>query len=95
MERIDKLSSKYLFDECEYVGNFSCGQGKKERFHRTSFELTTHLFEGRQYKIMKGYDEYLSNLYGNYMQLPPKEKQVLAHDFIAYKQDENLHENNN
>ena len=33
-------------------------------------------FEGRQYQIMKGYDEYLKIMYGDYMQLPPVEKRV-------------------
>ena len=30
------------------------------------------------------YEEYLGNLYGDYMKLPPKEKQVSHHDFKAY-----------
>ena len=30
------------------------------------------------------YDKYLSNAYGNYMKLPPLEKRVAHHDFIAY-----------
>lgn len=85
MRKIEELSSTYSFDESKFVGNMYCGQGKKERIHRTSFELTEHTFEGRQYKIMVGYDEYLTNLYGNYMQLPPKEQQILKHDFVAYK----------
>ncbi len=86
-KKIDLLSERYNFDECEFVGNMTCGQGKKERIHKTAFELLEHEFEGRNYKIMKGYDEYLSNLYGNYMQLPPIEQQVLKHDYLAYKID--------
>ena len=41
-------------------------------------------FEDREYKIPKGYDLYLTKHYGDYMQLPPKEKQVSNHDNIAY-----------
>ena len=33
-------------------------------------------FEGKQFKIMSGYDEYLKIMYGDYMQLPPPEKRV-------------------
>lgn len=40
-------------------------------------------FEDRTYKAMAGYDEYLSNTYGNYMKLPPKEQQT-QHKFKAY-----------
>ena len=41
-------------------------------------------FEDRKFQIMKQYDAYLSNGYGDYMQLPPKEKQVGHHQFDAY-----------
>lgn len=41
------------------------------------------LFEGKTYKTMNGYIEYLSATYGDYMKLPPKEKQV-PHDCTAY-----------
>ena len=43
-------------------------------------------FEGRQYKIPVGYHEWLSKLYGNYMQLPPKEWRVVHH-MEAYIKD--------
>ena len=36
-------------------------------------------FEGRKYMAIKGYDKYLTDLYGDYMQLPPKEKRVPTH----------------
>ncbi len=44
-------------------------------------------FEGRQYKIPAGYDELLSKLYGDYMQLPPKDMQVPKHEGNAYFKD--------
>ena len=40
-------------------------------------------FEGKLYKAMSGYDEYLTNTFGNYMQLPP-ENQRVHHHFKAY-----------
>lgn len=40
-------------------------------------------FEGKQYKTMVGYKEYLTKTYGDYMTLPPVEKR-LQHDFEAY-----------
>lgn len=33
------------------------------------------IFEGKEVLIFQDYDYYLKNLYGNYMQIPPKEKQ--------------------
>ncbi len=41
-------------------------------------------FEGYQLNAMVGYKEYLGSLYGDYMKLPPKEKQVSHHEFVAY-----------
>lgn len=36
-------------------------------------------FEGVMFLAPKNYDEYLKKAYGNYMELPPKEKQVCGH----------------
>ena len=36
-------------------------------------------FEDTVFLAMKGYDEYLRSLYGDYMQMPPKEKQIRRH----------------
>lgn len=41
------------------------------------------LFEGKQYKTMAGYKEYLTLTYGDYMQLPPIDQRV-THSFEAY-----------
>ena len=41
-------------------------------------------FEGRQFRIPKEYDKYLSQIYGDYMQLPPEEKRVSTHTFEAW-----------
>lgn len=41
-------------------------------------------FEGREYRIPYGYDEYLRLLYGNYMEFPPIEKRKPTHIFEAW-----------
>jgi lipopolysaccharide cholinephosphotransferase len=38
-------------------------------------------FEGRLFMGVEYYDDYLSAKYGNYMQLPPPEKQIQHHFF--------------
>lgn len=40
-------------------------------------------FEGATFKAMTGYDDYLMNIYGEYMKLPPIEKRVTHHSFNA------------
>lgn len=41
-------------------------------------------FEGRLFFIPCGYDIWLRLIYGNYLKLPPVEKRIIQHDFIAY-----------
>jgi lipopolysaccharide cholinephosphotransferase len=36
-------------------------------------------FEGKIYKTMIGYKEYLTNSYGDYMSLPPVEQREIHH----------------
>ena len=47
-------------------------------------------YEGRSFKIPKAYDRYLTERYGDYMKVPPPEKQVLSVysklDFGPYKE---------
>jgi lipopolysaccharide cholinephosphotransferase len=40
-------------------------------------------FEGKKYKTMVGYKDYLERTYGDYMTLPPVEQRV-THQFEAY-----------
>ena len=50
---------------------------KKEVFPREDIFPTTKVtFEGNKYDAIKNYDKFLTNLYGDYMKLPPKEKRV-------------------
>ena len=43
-------------------------------------------FEGKLYKTMVGYKDYLERTYGDYMTLPPVEQRV-THHFEAYWRD--------
>ena len=44
-------------------------------------------FENYTVKGLAEYDFYLKVLYGDYMKLPPKEKQISNHNFVAYFKD--------
>lgn len=70
-----------------YSRCFECVQGmlqKRPFMSSLMTDFTRTQFEDRQFQIMKNYDAYLSNAYGDYMNLPPKEKQVSHHLFEAY-----------
>ena len=59
----------------------SCGEYfKKEYFEKRWFEGWEELpFEGLIVRVPKMYDAYLTFVFGDYMKLPPKEKQVSHH----------------
>lgn len=40
-------------------------------------------FEGREYMAIRGYDSYLTELYGDYMQLPPEEQRKPMHNKVG------------
>ena len=46
-------------------------------------------FEGYEFTAPYNYDEVLRKSYGDYMKLPPKEKQVCIHTYKAYFRSEN------
>lgn len=87
LKKLEKKVSELNFDSCRYVGNAFCGCGIREQYTRNAFDFTKIRFEEKEYSCIVGYDAYLTKLYGNYMQLPPKEKQVLVHDYVAYSID--------
>lgn len=67
---------------------FECVQGlfQKKPFPARLFDDIILLpFEDRRFMAFNNYDEYLTNGYGDWRQLPPIEKQVAHHDFQAYR----------
>ena len=70
---------------CECCGVISGSYGHKEVMDKSIFlHYTDALFENTLFKVISNYDIYLSNLYGNYMQLPPEEKRCAPHQYRAF-----------
>lgn len=44
------------------------------RYHKDMFPLSTITFEGHEFPCPHNTDDYLRNLYGDYMQIPPEDK---------------------
>ena len=42
-------------------------------------EYTLHIFEDSSFMILKDYDKYLNCIFGDYMKLPPADKQIPSH----------------
>lgn len=83
IKKIEQLSIRFDYDECEYVANI-CGNWHEKEIMKKDWVKNPVLceFETTQIYIPENCDAYLSKMYGDYMKLPPKEKQCTHHDFI-------------
>lgn len=83
LQKIEKLGQKYT-----NTNTVACISGRyfqKEIMNKDY--IKTYIwqeFEGYKFKVPVGYHEYLEKHYGNYMKLPPKEKQISNHDTEVY-----------
>lgn len=81
--RINGIFKNYNYDECIFVGAVSGGFSYKARISKDVYEQTMLEFEGERYMAPVGSDKLLTQLYGDYMQLPPIEDRV-PHQFDAF-----------
>lgn len=82
-KKLDTLSQKYDYATSSFVGVIINGYGPQEKISKSDIEPLEVEFEGHRVWGIKGYDVYLTNLYHDYMQLPPEEKRV-CHGFDAW-----------
>ena len=55
----------------------------KKKYPKSVFDKAVYTeFEGESMPLPQGYDVYLRTAFGDYMKLPPKEKQVAHHDVV-------------
>lgn len=75
---------KHNDEDSAEVGNFS--SFSRQHCNKRVFSRFVELeFEGMFFKAPAGYDEWLRSFYSDYMQLPPEEKRVSHHSFVAYR----------
>ena len=78
--KVKSYMTKYPYDASDYVCDYDDGlRGVIEK--RILGTPQVYPFEDKQFLGVEHYDEYLSNKYGDYMQLPPVEKQIQHHFF--------------
>ena len=81
--KVDRLCRAKEFDSCVYIGNMFGAWREREIIERIVFgEPKLYVFESIKVYGPADADKYLTSLYGDYMKLPPKEKQVTHHDFL-------------
>ena len=82
-EKIDRLCKRYSFDDSKMVSNLLGGSAMKGIVPKEYFGSPTLVrFEGLEVYGLEDPHSYLKSMYGDYMQLPPVEKQVSLHDYI-------------
>lgn len=87
VEKLVKNSKQYCNEKTKRVGNFT--SASRIAVNKSVFKSFIDVeFEGKKYKAPIGYDEWLKDFYGDYMQLPPVEKRVTHHQYEAYLLDE-------
>lgn len=83
--KLDKLARKYDFDNCNYVALTAAGYGKVERMQKRCFTTYNKVqFENNFFNAPICHHEYLSNLYSDYMQLPPEKERIKRHNNEVY-----------
>lgn len=80
----EKRMSKYDFYEAENITELVTGfRYMKNKYPKEIFSQQLWVdFEERKIPIPLGYDQYLTMAFGDYMELPPKEKRMPKHDAV-------------
>ena len=82
---IAETAKTYDFDKSKLVGSFIDEVGDNRIYEKELYEGQCELeFEGVMFSVPQGYKTILTKFYGDYMKLPPKEKQVFTHGYDAY-----------
>lgn len=84
LKKLDSYTDQFSFKDCEYVGVLTNMEDtpKGNVFHKSILGNDTYLqFEDEHFRVPQKYDELLTIQYGDYLRLPPKEKQISHHKY--------------
>ena len=86
VRHLENSLCKYPYASSEYVGHFvTKSYWGNDIKPRSLFENPIkHKFESNEFWIPGEFDKYLRLEYGDYSKLPPIDKQVSNHDYVAY-----------
>ena len=80
----EKQMTKYKIADCNFITELCSGPYyMKKKYPKRAFETAVWKeFENEKMPIPVGYDEYLKIAFGDYLKMPPKEKQKAHHDTV-------------
>jgi len=87
---IQKISRRYGYEESAEVGVVCCGvHTNTERLPRECYGEASYVeFEGKTYRAPHDWQRYLTQIYGDYMKLPPESSRVRRHHYTVYSMKE-------
>lgn len=87
--KLSKLEGVKNYDTSKYVGCVVwLSGGMRDIFKREWFdEYIIVPYEKYEFRVPKNYHEILTQVYGNYMELPPEKDRIGHHFFDVYKKD--------
>ena len=89
LRKVEDIHRGHPFDECQFAGDVFGSYRKREIMEQWAFRDLIELpFEGHPVMALKHYDDFLTNIYGDYMKLPPESQRVTHHTYKAYKRPE-------
>ena len=84
LKQMTAISYRYPYESASLVAVYCGSYGPKEVFPKAWLQGTMSFpYEGMDVDLPVGYDDYLRQYYGDYMQLPPEEKRI-SHHLKAY-----------
>lgn len=82
---LNRVALKYDFDKSHYCGIVVAGYGYREMMPSHIFQFDRKVaFRDREFYTLRFTEYYLTQIYGDYMKLPPVEERI-AHDNEAYR----------
>lgn len=85
-QKFNEMLINNAFENNSLAGVISGSYGYREVVDKDVFlQYCDMQFEGFSFKCISRFDEYLSSIYGDYMMLPPKDKQVAPHHYKVYQ----------
>ena len=84
LRQMEAICRQYDYDDSTLVAVYCGSYGPKEVFPKAWLQSQVMFpYEDMEVALPSGYDNYLRQYYGDYMQLPPEEKRV-SHHLKAY-----------
>lgn len=80
IKKSNQVAQTYNNTSCKYIGGALWGYGPGERLKKESYLTPCRVeFEQHEFNAPQCWKEYLTGLYGDYMELPPVEKRQTHH----------------